>query len=97
MEKITKKDLAEVLVERFDLTKKEANEIITVLFDEITSEMVKGVVTDITGFGKFVVKERKAREGINPTNPDEKIYIPATKVPGFKAAKALKTAVDPNK
>ena len=97
MEKVTKKDLAEVLVEKFDVTKKEANEIITVVFDEITNNLVKGAVTDISGFGKFVVKERKAREGINPANPDEKIMIPATKVPGFKAAKALKTAVDPNK
>ena len=95
MEKITKKDLAEVLAEKFDLTKKDANEIITVIFDEITGQLVKGNVTDITGFGKFVVKERKAREGINPTNPEEKIHIPASKVPGFKAAKALKTAVDP--
>ena len=95
MEKITKKDLAEVLVEKFDLTKKESNEIITALFDEITAQLVKGNVTDITGFGKFVVKERKAREGINPTNPEEKIHIAASKVPGFKAAKALKTAVDP--
>ncbi|MBR4462443.1 MAG: HU family DNA-binding protein [Erysipelotrichaceae bacterium] len=95
MEKITKKDLAEVLVEKFDLTKKESNEIITVLFDEITAQLVKGNVTDITGFGKFVVKERKAREGINPLNPEEKIHISASRVPGFKAAKALKTAVDP--
>ena len=95
MEKITKKDLAEVLAEKCDLTKKDANEIITIIFDEITAQLVKGNVTDISGFGKFVVKERKAREGINPTNPEEKIQIPASKVPGFKAAKALKTAVDP--
>lgn len=92
MDKVTKKDLAEYVAEKFELTKKDANEIVNTLFDCIATNLTKGVTTDIAGFGKFVVKERKAREGINPLTK-ETIKIPATKVPGFKPAKALKETV----
>ncbi|MBQ3962058.1 MAG: HU family DNA-binding protein, partial [Erysipelotrichaceae bacterium] len=56
MNKKTKKDLAEVLVEKYGYTKKEANEVVTTLFDEIAANLAKGDTTDISGFGKFVVK-----------------------------------------
>ena len=90
--KITKKDLAEVLVAKYGYTKKEANEVVTTLFDEVAAKLKKGVTTDVSGFGKFVVKTRKARTGINPATGD-KIKIAASKVPAFKAAKALKELV----
>ena len=45
------------------------------------------------GFGSFEVKKREARTGRNPKNPSEEIQIPASKVPTFKAGKALKDAV----
>ena len=50
--KITKKDLAEALVEKYGYTKKEANEVVTFLFEEIAADLQKGLVTDISGFGK---------------------------------------------
>ncbi|MBQ6493855.1 MAG: HU family DNA-binding protein [Erysipelotrichaceae bacterium] len=87
--KVTKKDLAEVLVEKYGYTKKEANEVVSTVFDEITANLSKGVTTDISGFGKFVVKTRKERTGINPAT-GQKITISASKAPAFKAAKALK-------
>ena len=90
--KITKKDLAEVLVAKYGYTKKEANEVVTTLFDEVAAKLKKGYTTDVAGFGKFVVKTRKARTGINPAT-GEKIKIAASKVPAFKAAKALKELV----
>ncbi len=92
MEKITKKELAEVLVEKYGYTKKEAGEVITTLFDTISEKMAAGIMTDISGFGKFVVKTRNPRIGINPAT-GEKIEIAAVKAPGFKASKALKEAV----
>ena len=92
MEKITKKDLAEKLVEKYGYTKKEANEVLTTVFDEITAGLENGVTTDITGFGKFVVKTRKERTGINPATGD-KITITASKSPAFRPAKALKESV----
>lgn len=90
--KCTKKDLAELLAEKHGLTKKDANEVLGTVLDTITANLKKGVVTDLAGFGKFVVKERKARTGINPLTKEE-IKIPASKVPGFRAAKALKEVV----
>ena len=90
--KVTKKELAEVLVEKYGYTKKEANEVVTTLFDEVAAKLKKGVTTDISGFGKFVVKTRKARTGINPAT-GEKISIAASKAPAFKPAKALKELV----
>ena len=90
--KITKKELAEALVEKYGYTKKEANEVVSFLFDEIAANLQKGLVTDISGFGKFVVKVRKPRTGINPAT-GEQITIAESKVPGFRPAKALKEAV----
>ena len=92
MKKVTKKDLAEIVVAKVDCTKKDANEVINAIFDEITKTIKKGDVVDVSGFGKFVLKQRKARTGINPST-GEKIAIKATKAPGFRAAKALKEAV----
>lgn len=92
MNKITKKDLAELVASKVDCTKKDANDIVNAIFDTITETIKKGDVADISGFGKFVLKERKARTGINPAT-GAKIEIAASKAPGFRAAKALKEAV----
>lgn len=92
MNKITKKDLAELVASKVNCTKKDANEVVNAIFDEITNTIKKGDVADISGFGKFVLKERKARTGINPST-GAKIEIKASKAPGFRAAKALKEAV----
>ena len=92
MNKITKKDLAELVASKVDCTKKDANEVVNAIFDEITNTIKKGDVADISGFGKFVLKDRKARTGINPAT-GAKIQIKASRAPGFRAAKALKEAV----
>lgn len=90
--KITKKDLAEKLVDKYGYTKKEANEVVSTVFEEIAAKLADGVNTDISGFGKFVVKTRKERIGINPAT-GEKITISSSKAPAFKAAKALKELI----
>ena len=90
--KITKKELAEKLVDKYGYTKKEANEVVATIFEEIAVKLTEGITTDISGFGKFVVKTRKERYCINPATND-KIMIPASKAPAFRAAKALKEAV----
>ncbi len=90
--KITKKDLAEKLVDKYGYTKKEANEVVSTIFEEIAAKLADGVNTDISGFGKFVVKTRKERIGINPAT-GAKITISSSKAPAFKAAKALKDSI----
>ena len=92
MTKVTKKDLAELVASKVDCTKKDANEVVNAIFDEIAKNIKKNNTVDISGFGKFVLKTRKARTGINPAT-GEKIKIKAAKAPGFRAAKALKELV----
>ena len=91
-EVLNKKELAEKLADEFELTKKAAGEQIQFLLDVVTSELEKGNTVDLSGFGKFVVKEKAAHEGINPATM-EKITIAATKAVAFKPAKALKENV----
>lgn len=93
MEKVfSKKNLVEVLYESTDLTKTKSTEIVNLVFDTISKELEKGTTVDIKGFGKFDVRKRSARQGINPLTK-EPIKIKATKVPGFKASKTLKDLV----
>ncbi|MFV0479457.1 MAG: HU family DNA-binding protein [Anaerorhabdus sp.] len=88
----TKKVFAEEVAEKFELTKKDSTEIVNYVFEEMTKTLKKGGTVDINGFGKFTVKKRAARSGINPLTK-EKIKIKATKVPAFKASKTLKDIV----
>ena len=91
-ETLNKKVLAETLAGKYDLTKKAAADIVDFVFDTMIESLVKEDGIDIAGFGKFTVKVRESRMGINPRTK-EKIEIAASKVPAFKAAKALKTAL----
>ncbi len=88
---VTKKVLAEKLADKCG-SKAKATELVNELFDTIVDSLQNGDTVDVFGFGKFEVKERAERQGLNPSTK-EKITIPAKKVPGFKASKALKDAV----
>ena len=92
MTAINKKVLAEIIAEEHDLTKKEATSIIDLVFDTITETLKKGDKVEITGFGKFEVRTRSGRTGINPQTK-ESIEISSVNVPAFKASKSLKEAV----
>lgn len=88
-EKFNKKDLGQVVAEKFDLTKKESNLIVETVFDEIMAQVKAGNDVDISGFGKFTKKHKPAREGINPRTK-EKVSIAEKDVPAFKPAKSFK-------
>ncbi|MDD3399955.1 MAG: HU family DNA-binding protein [Candidatus Pacebacteria bacterium] len=87
-----KSELAEAIAKKTGLSKRQAEESLNVVIGEIEKTLSKGGEVVLTGFGKFHVVNRKAREGINPKT-GEKIKIPAQKVPKFKAGKALKDSV----
>ena len=91
-ETLNKKSIAELVAEKHNWTKKEAAEIIDLVFDTVSGTLKDGGRVDISGFGKFEVKTRAARTGINPQTK-ETITIPESKVPGFKAAKNQKELV----
>lgn len=93
MSDLNKKALAEILAEETGMTKKDATAALDVVFTSITEALSNGGKVDISGFGKFEVKHRAARTGINPQTK-EPLEIAASKVPGFKAAKGLKDAVN---
>lgn len=87
-----KKDLQQLVADRVGLTKKQAGEAIDAMLEAVTEALAKGDSVLLTGFGRFEVRHRAARVGINPQTKD-KIQLPASKVPAFKAGKGLKEAV----
>ena len=89
---MTKTDLINTVAEKTDLSKKDSEKAISALLDSITEALAAGDRVQIVGFGTFEPRERKAREGRNPSN-GEPIVIPASIVPAFKAGKSLKDAV----
>ncbi len=89
---MNKTELIAAVAESAGLTKKDSERVINAAIDAITASLVKGEKVQISGFGTFETKEREARIGRNPHTKEE-IHIPATKVPTFKASKALKDTV----
>ena len=90
---MTKQDLVNAAASKAGVTKKDAAAVLEALLENITKSLKKGESVTITGFGTFRVSKRAARTGVNPRNPDQKIKIPAMKLPAFKAGKSLKDAV----
>nr|WP_225229963.1 HU family DNA-binding protein [Sporosarcina luteola] len=80
------------VAEAAGLTKKDATKAVEAVFDTIQSTLANGDKVQLIGFGNFEVRERAARKGRNPQSGEE-IEIAASKVPAFKAGKALKDAV----
>lgn len=89
---MTKAELVTSIAEKTGLTKKDSEKALAAFVDTVTETLAKGDSIQLVGFGTFEVRERAAREGINPRTK-EKIKIAATKVPAFKAGRALKDAV----
>jgi DNA-binding protein HU-beta len=89
---MTKAELISAVAEKSDLTKKDSEKAVAAVIDAITEALVAGDKVSLVGFGTFEVKSRAARKGINPRTK-EPMPIPASKLPAFKAGKALKEAV----
>lgn len=90
---MNKAELAQMLAEKLNVSKKEAEDMLNMFVEVVTGTLQKGEEVVLTGFGAFSAKLRAARTGVNPQNPTQKIQIPAVKVPKFKAGKALKDAL----
>ena len=87
-----KAELIESVASATGLTKKDATAAVDAVFGSIQDSLSKGDKVQLIGFGNFEVRERAARKGRNPQTGKE-IKIAASKVPAFKAGKALKEAV----
>lgn len=93
---MNKSDLVDALASQADMTKADASRAVEALFSPdggiVSSALKRGARVQITGFGTFEAKHRKARMGRNPRT-GQTIQIAATKTPGFRAGKGLKDAI----
>lgn len=87
-----KQDLIAKVAEVTSLTKKDSGAAVDAVFGAVSDFLAQGEKVQLIGFGNFEIRERAARKGRNPQTGKE-ITIAATKVPAFKAGKALKDAV----
>ncbi len=90
---MNKAELIEAMADAADISKAAAGRALDGMVEAITDALKKGDSLSLVGFGTFSVKERAAREGRNPQT-GETIQIKASKIPSFKAGKALKDAVN---
>lgn len=90
---MTKAELVEKVAERIDLTKKQTEVIVNTVFQSITEALADGDKVELRGFGSFRVRNRDSREGRNPKT-GATVFIPAKKVPFFKAGKELREMID---
>ena len=90
---VNKNDLVALVADATGLSKIDATKAVDAVFDGIIQSLKKGEEVRLVGFGTFDVSDRAASEGRNPRT-GEKINIPASKQPKFKAGKTLKDALN---
>jgi integration host factor subunit beta len=90
---MTKAELVDNVADKVNLTKKQTEVIVNILFNSITEALSDGDKVELRGFGSFRIRDRNPREGRNPKTGDT-VHIPAKKVPFFKAGKELREMVD---
>ncbi len=90
---MNKAELIAAVAQSADLTKKDAEAAVSAITETITKALCEGDKVQLVGFGTFEVRAREARTGKNPRT-GEAIEIAASKVPAFKAGKALKDVVN---
>ncbi|GKW36177.1 nucleoid-associated protein HU-beta [Pectobacterium carotovorum] len=90
---MNKSQLIDKIAADADISKAAAGRVLDAIIGSVTESLKEGVDVALVGFGTFSVRERAARTGRNPQTGKE-ISIPAAKVPGFRAGKTLKDAVN---
>jgi DNA-binding protein HU-beta len=89
---MTKNEFVDQVADRSGLGKGEASKAVDAVLESLQEVLSRGGEVNFTGFGKFSVADRSARQGVNPQT-GEKIQIAASRVPRFSAGSALKSAV----
>src|SRR6266480_291592 len=90
---MTKADLVDDVATAAELTKKDAERLVEIVFESIIESLNEGGKIELRGFGSFRVRERGARRGRNPKTGDP-VSIPAKRVPYFKPGKELKELIN---
>ncbi|MCL6598421.1 HU family DNA-binding protein [Alicyclobacillus macrosporangiidus] len=89
---MNKADLIQAVADRTGMTKKDATQAVEAVFNAISEALARGEKVQLVGFGNFEIRERAARKGRNPQT-GEVIDIAASKVPAFRAGKALREGI----
>jgi integration host factor subunit alpha len=92
---MTKGDIVERIYEKIGFSKKEANDVVESIFGVIKSRLEKGEKVKISGFGNFVVNQKRPRKGRNPQTGEE-ITITGRRVLTFKGSQVLKKSMNPD-
>jgi DNA-binding protein HU-beta len=90
---MTKSEIINKLAEKTNVDKMTTEKVLAGFEELVIENLQAGKEVTLTGFGTFLAKFRSARKGVNPQRPTEKIDMPATTVPKFKAGKTLKDAL----
>ncbi len=90
---MTKAELVDEVAHVVQLTKKQAETIVNIIFDSIVESLRSGQKIELRGFGSFRLRSRKSRTGRNPKT-GEKVDVPSKKIPYFKPGKELKELIN---
>ena len=90
---MTKAELVDEVARVVQLTKKQAETIVNIVFDSIVDSLRAGQKIELRGFGSFRLRNRKSRTGRNPKT-GEKVEVPSKKIPYFKPGKELKELIN---
>ena len=90
---MNKKELIDIVSQKKDLTKKDAEALVDTVFDTMIASILAGDKVLISGFGTFNVNSRKERKGVSPKTK-EAMIIPASKTVSFKPSNRLKDAMN---
>ncbi|HEV7241129.1 MAG TPA: integration host factor subunit beta [Thermoanaerobaculia bacterium] len=90
---MTKAELVDEVARVVQLTKKQAETIVNIVFDSIVDSLRAGQKIELRGFGSFRLRSRKSRTGRNPKT-GEKVEVPSKKIPYFKPGKELKELIN---
>ncbi len=89
---VSKADLVDKVSDETGMKKKDVKSVVDAMIEQIGTHLDQEYKVQLTGFGTFEVRERRARTGVKPGTTD-KIDIPASKYPAFKPGKSLKESV----
>lgn len=89
---VSKADLVGIVADETGMKKKDVKDVMDAMLDKVSESLTKGAKVQLTGFGTFEIRARKARTGVKP-GTTEKIKIPSSKYPAFKPGKSLKERV----
>ena len=93
MKTITRADVAEAIYEEIGLSRKDSNDILDMILDEMTNELVKGNDVKLSSFGTFALRNKKARAGRNPKTGVEAVISPR-RVISFKPSQTMRKIIN---